>query len=60
MGSLTVGLTGSESDYAIDAEVDMGKLTINSRTVSGSYSSRGRYPIQLTNNMGSITVEFVK
>ena len=60
MGSLTVGLTGSESDYAIDAEVDMGKLTINGRTVSSSYSSRGRYPIQLTNNMGSITVEFVK
>ena len=60
MGSLTVGLTGSESDYAINAEMDMGKLTINGKTFSGSYSSHGRYPVQLTNNMGSIMVEFVK
>ena len=53
MGSVTVGLTGSENDYAFDASVDMGKLTIGGKTYHESYHSFGRRPAHLTSSMGN-------
>lgn len=58
MGSLTVTLTGSERNYAFDAEVDMGKLSIGGKTYHEKYQSSGRSPISLTSSMGNITVNF--
>lgn len=58
MGSLTAALTGSEQDYAIDAENDMGKLTIGGRSQKDTYHTSGRYSLTLRNSMGSTTIEF--
>ena len=58
MGSITASLTGRESDYAIDAENDMGKLTIGGNSYKEKYSSRGTVPLKLRNSMGSTTIDF--
>lgn len=58
MGSITATLTGRESDYAIDAENDMGKLTIGGSSYKEKYSSRGAAALKLRNSMGSITLDF--
>lgn len=58
MGSITATLTGRESDYAIDAENDMGKLTIGGNSYKEKYSSRGAAALKLRNSMGSTTLDF--
>lgn len=60
MGSITATLTGQESDYAIDAENDMGKLTIGGNSYKEKYSSRGAASLKLRNSMGSTTIDFAR
>ncbi len=60
MGSITTALTGMESDYGIDASLDMGKLTIDGTARTGNYKTAGSRKLKLTDSMGSVTVSFLK
>ena len=60
MGSITAALTGTEHDYNIDAEVDMGKLTIGGASRTGSYTTTsGSRSLKLSDSMGSVTISFL-
>ena len=60
MGSITTALTGMESDYGIDASLDMGKLTIDGTARTGNDKTAGSRKLKLTDSMGSVTVSFLK
>ena len=60
MGSVTAALTGTERDYSIDAEVEMGKLTVGGTAHKGSYcTTSGSRSLKLSSSMGSVTVSFL-
>ena len=59
MGSITVALTGTERDYGIDADLDMGKLTIGGTVCKSSYHTSGSRSLKLSDSMGSVTVSFL-
>lgn len=60
MGTIELTVSGSLSDYAVDASNDMGTLRIDGQKYSEKFQSRGSRTITLTNGMGSTTLNFQK
>ncbi len=60
MGTIELTVSGSLSDYAVDAANDFGTLRIDGQKYSEKFQSRGSREITLTNGMGSTTLTFQK
>ncbi len=60
MGTIELTVDGSLSDYAVDAQNDLGTLRVNGQKYSESFHSSGSRKITLSNSMGSTTLNFQK
>lgn len=61
LGNVTAIAMGSKSDYALELEVDLGKIKVDGQKVSSPYSSYGEGNVlKARADVGNVTVDFNK
>ena len=60
MGNVEMSFEKPVETYEIYAKIDMGELSINGEDYGSTHKSEGEIPLEVTNDMGNIELNFAK
>lgn len=60
MGNVEMSFEKPVETYEIYAKIDMGELLINHEECGSTYKSEGEIPLEITNDMGNIELDFAE